>query len=95
MINNINVKKWWDGFEQAGIKLHAGVDVLIEDNLIYNCQRGIWLDWMFVEIFSTILQRPSMTNLTDLTLYSINWLKMENWVKKPVKESMNGLRAKS
>ena len=46
VINNINVKKWWDGFEQAGIKLHAGVDVLIEDNLIYNCQRGIWLDWM-------------------------------------------------
>ena len=45
-INNINIRGWWDGFEQAGIKLHAGVDTIIRDNFIHHCQRGIWLDWM-------------------------------------------------
>ena len=45
-IHDINVKGWWDGFEQAGIKFHAAVDTILENNLIYNCQRGIWLDWM-------------------------------------------------
>ena len=42
-IYNINIRGWWDGFEQAGIKLHAAVDTIIRNNLIYNSQRGIWL----------------------------------------------------
>ena len=45
-IYNINIRGWWDGFEQAGIKLHAAVDTIIRNNLIYKSQRGIWLDWM-------------------------------------------------
>ena len=45
-IYNINMRGWWDGFEQAGIKLHAAVDTIIRNNLIHHSQRGIWLDWM-------------------------------------------------
>ncbi|WP_026504338.1 right-handed parallel beta-helix repeat-containing protein [Butyrivibrio sp. NC3005] len=33
------------GAETAGIKLHAGIDVTIRRNHIYNCIIGIWLDW--------------------------------------------------
>lgn len=34
------------GYELAGIKLHAAVDVLISHNHIYRTEGGIWLDWM-------------------------------------------------
>lgn len=45
-IYNINVKGQFKGWEIAGIKIHAPVDVLISDNRVHNCERGIWLDWM-------------------------------------------------
>ncbi|WP_316832981.1 right-handed parallel beta-helix repeat-containing protein [Pedobacter aquatilis] len=38
-------RNFW-GAEIAGIKLHAGIDVLIKSNRIHNSQKGIWLDWM-------------------------------------------------
>lgn len=38
-------RNFW-GAEMAGIKLHAGIDAVIKDNRIHNCQKGIWLDWM-------------------------------------------------
>lgn len=44
-IYNINVKKQFTGWEIAGIKLHAAIDVLIKDNCIHDNHRGIWLDW--------------------------------------------------
>ncbi|WP_299781662.1 right-handed parallel beta-helix repeat-containing protein [uncultured Formosa sp.] len=44
-IYNINVKKQWFGYEISGIKLHAAIDVVIKDNFIHDCHRGIWLDW--------------------------------------------------
>ncbi|MCG9792833.1 DUF1565 domain-containing protein [Flavobacterium algicola] len=44
-IYNINVKKQYEGWEIAGIKLHAAVDVIIKDNFIHDNHRGIWLDW--------------------------------------------------
>ncbi|WP_163400083.1 DUF1565 domain-containing protein [Flavobacterium fluviatile] len=44
-IYNINVKKQYEGWEIAGIKLHAAIDVLIKNNFIHNNHRGIWLDW--------------------------------------------------
>ncbi|WP_132217716.1 DUF1565 domain-containing protein [Mariniflexile fucanivorans] len=44
-IYNINVKKQFDGWEIAGIKLHAAIDVLIKNNFIHDNHRGIWLDW--------------------------------------------------
>ena len=33
------------GAETAGIKLHAAIDAIIEDNVISTSAMGIWLDW--------------------------------------------------
>ncbi|MFI3263511.1 MAG: right-handed parallel beta-helix repeat-containing protein [Rikenellaceae bacterium] len=33
------------GWETAGIKLHAAIDTYIENNIIVNTTRGLWLDW--------------------------------------------------
>lgn len=38
-------QSFW-GYELAGLKLHAPVDVLISGNHIYRTEGGIWLDWM-------------------------------------------------
>jgi alpha-N-arabinofuranosidase len=46
VIHDIHVRRLFDGFEQAGIKIHAPVDTTISNNLIFNCFKGIWLDWM-------------------------------------------------
>ena len=44
-IYNIAVKHEYFGYEIAGIKLHAAIDVQIHHNNIHNCTLGIWLDW--------------------------------------------------
>lgn len=44
-IYNIAVKHEYYGYEIAGIKLHAPLDVQIHHNNIHNCTLGIWLDW--------------------------------------------------
>ena len=44
-IYNIHLKRQFDGWEIAGIKLHAAIDVIIKNNCIHNNHRGIWLDW--------------------------------------------------
>ena len=44
-IYNINTKQEFWGHEIAGIKLHAAVDTVIENNNIHNCNLGLWLDW--------------------------------------------------
>lgn len=36
--------EFW-GHEIAGIKLHAPIDVVIENNNFHECSLGIWLDW--------------------------------------------------
>jgi len=46
VIHDIHTRALFSGFEQAGIKLHAPVDTLIQQNLIYRCNMGIWMDWM-------------------------------------------------
>ncbi|MCC5846155.1 MAG: right-handed parallel beta-helix repeat-containing protein [Verrucomicrobia bacterium] len=46
VIHDIHVRQLFGGFEQAGIKLHAPVDTILSNNLIYNCNMGVWLDWM-------------------------------------------------
>lgn len=38
-------QSFW-GYELAGIKFHAPVDVVISNNHIYRTEGGIWLDWM-------------------------------------------------
>ena len=44
-IYNIALKREFYGYEIAGIKLHAAIDVTIRHNRIHNCSLGIWLDW--------------------------------------------------
>jgi len=45
-IYKIHVKRQFTGDEMAGIKLHASIDVLIQNNRINDCGTfGIWLDW--------------------------------------------------
>ncbi|MCQ2528737.1 MAG: DUF1565 domain-containing protein [Saccharofermentans sp.] len=45
LIYNIAVKHEFFGYEIAGIKLHAAIDVEIKNNNIHNSALGIWLDW--------------------------------------------------
>lgn len=44
-IYRANIRNEFGGAEMAGIKLHGAIDVLIENNLIHDCIRGLWLDW--------------------------------------------------
>ena len=44
-IFEIGTKSEFFGWEIAGIKFHAPIDVQIHNNLIYNCSLGLWLDW--------------------------------------------------
>lgn len=44
-IYNIAVKHEFFGYEIAGIKLHAAIDVEIYNNRIHDCTLGTWLDW--------------------------------------------------
>ena len=44
-IYNIAVKHEWFGYEIAGIKLHAAIDVKIHHNRIHHTTLGTWLDW--------------------------------------------------
>ena len=44
-IYNIATKHEFFGYEIAGIKLHAAIDVVIENNYIHDTTLGIWLDW--------------------------------------------------
>jgi alpha-N-arabinofuranosidase len=45
-IHDIHVRRLFTGWEPAGIKLHAAIDVEISRNHIHRAVRGIWLDWM-------------------------------------------------
>ncbi|HWT24403.1 MAG TPA: right-handed parallel beta-helix repeat-containing protein, partial [Solirubrobacteraceae bacterium] len=44
-IYNIALKREFYGYEIAGIKLHAAIDVAIRHNRIHDCSLAIWLDW--------------------------------------------------
>ena len=44
-IHRIALKREFYGYEIAGIKLHAAIDVAIRHNRIHDCSLGIWLDW--------------------------------------------------
>src|SRR3954464_7174556 len=44
-IFNIALKREFYGYEIAGIKLHAAIDVVIRHNRIHDCSLGTWLDW--------------------------------------------------
>lgn len=44
-IYSISTKREFYGWEIAGIKLHAAIDVQIHHNRIHRCALGTWLDW--------------------------------------------------
>ena len=44
-IYNIALKREFYGYEIAGIKLHAAIDVTIRHNRVHDCSLGTWLDW--------------------------------------------------
>lgn len=44
-IYNIAIKREFYGYEIAGIKLHAAIDVTIRHNRVHDCSLGTWLDW--------------------------------------------------
>jgi len=44
-IYHIGNKQEFFGYEIAGIKLHAAIDVQIHNNVIHDCLWGTWLDW--------------------------------------------------
>ncbi len=44
-IYHIGIKHEFFGYEIAGIKLHAAIDVQIIHNNIHHCSLGTWLDW--------------------------------------------------
>jgi len=44
-IYNIDLKRESYGYEIAGIKFHAAIDVHIHHNRIHDCSLGIWSDW--------------------------------------------------
>ncbi|PWS32645.1 right-handed parallel beta-helix repeat-containing protein [Pedobacter paludis] len=45
-IHDIHMQRLFSGAEQAAIKFHGAVDVIIKNNKIFHNNRGIWLDWM-------------------------------------------------
>lgn len=45
-IHDIGLEQTFWGYEIAGIKFHAPIDMLISHNHIYRTEGGIWLDWM-------------------------------------------------
>ncbi|MDF7824822.1 carbohydrate-binding protein [Pontiellaceae bacterium B12227] len=45
-VYQIHRRGLFSGAEMAGIKFHAPIDTLIANNHIYDCNRGMWLDWM-------------------------------------------------
>ncbi len=45
-IFNIWTKRQFFGHEMGGIKIHAPIDMIIRNNRLVNCGRGLWLDWM-------------------------------------------------
>lgn len=45
-IHHIWRKRQFTGAEMGGIKIHGAIDMLIKNNKLTNCGRGLWLDWM-------------------------------------------------
>jgi hypothetical protein len=64
-IYNITTQRQYDGFEMAGIKLHAAIDTDIHSNVIHDCWRGLWLDWQAqgVRVSKNIMFRNHLQDL--------------------------------
>ena len=45
-IYDIWTERQFTGAEMGGIKIHGSIDMTIQNNLIHNTGRGMWMDWM-------------------------------------------------
>lgn len=68
-IYNIGVKREFFGWEIAGIKLHAGIDVRITHNRIHDCTLGTWLDWQAqgIRIHGNLYYRNDRDLMVEVT----------------------------
>lgn len=68
-IYNIAVKHEFFGYEIAGIKLHAAIDVKIHHNRIHNCTLGTWLDWQAqgVRVTSNLYYKNDCDLMVEVT----------------------------
>lgn len=72
LIHDIHVRRLFTGAEQAGIKLHGGIDVLISGNHIYRSyKRAIWLDWMTQN--TRVTGNLMHDNASDTIDWARNW----------------------
>ena len=69
-IYNIWKKRQFTGAEMGGIKIHASIDMLIKNNRLYNCGRGLWLDWMAHG--TRVTQNLLYNNTTDDIFVEVN-----------------------
>lgn len=69
-IYNIWKKRQFTGAEMGGIKIHASIDMLIKNNRLYNCGRGLWLDWMAQG--TRVTQNLFYNNSTDDIFTEVN-----------------------
>ena len=69
-IYNIWKKRQFTGAEMGGIKIHASIDMLIKNNRLYNCGRGLWLDWMAQG--TRVTQNLLYNNTTDDIFVEVN-----------------------
>jgi hypothetical protein len=44
-VHHIGLKREYFGWEVAGIKFHAALDMSIRDNYVHDCSLALWLDW--------------------------------------------------
>ncbi len=69
-IYNIWKKRQFTGAEMGGIKIHASIDMLIKNNRLHNCGRGLWLDWMAQG--TRVTQNLLYNNNTDDIFVEVN-----------------------
>jgi hypothetical protein len=69
-IYNIWKKRQFTGAEMGGIKIHASIDMVIKNNRLYNCGRGLWLDWMAQG--TRVTQNLLYNNTTDDIFVEVN-----------------------
>jgi hypothetical protein len=69
-IFNIWTKRQFTGAEMGGIKIHAAIDMVIKNNRLVNCGRGLWLDWMAQG--TLVSQNLLYNNSTDDVFVEVN-----------------------
>ena len=94
-IYDIGLKREFLGWEIAGIKLHAPIDVLISHNRIHDCSMGAWLDWQtqgtrvsknlfynnVVDFYAEVSHGPYLVDHNIFASAIVNWAQGGAYVK--------------